>query len=71
MREANLLENWIISREPVLHDEKLGESISQVDELIRRHEDFEKTIEAHAEKFSAIKRITLVIQITFFKLFFI
>ncbi|XP_066903176.1 spectrin beta chain, erythrocytic isoform X2 [Halyomorpha halys] len=62
MREANLLENWIISREPVLHDEKLGESISQVEELIRRHEDFEKTIEAHAEKFSAIKRITLLEQ---------
>ena len=61
MREANLLENWIVSREPVLNDEKLGESISQVEELIRRHEDFEKTIEAHADKFSAIRRITLVI----------
>lgn len=60
MREANLLENWIISREPVLYDSKLGESISQVEELIRRHEDFEKTIEAQGEKFNAIRRITLV-----------
>lgn len=60
MKEANLLENWITSREPILHDEKLGDSIPQVEELIRRHEDFEKTIEAHADKFNSLRRITMV-----------
>ncbi|XP_015429631.1 PREDICTED: spectrin beta chain, non-erythrocytic 5 isoform X2 [Dufourea novaeangliae] len=59
-REAETLENWIISREPMLHDGKLGESIPQVEELIRKHEDFEKTIEAQEERFSALKRITML-----------
>lgn len=60
LREAEILEGWIVSREPQLKDAKLGESIGQVEELIRRHEDFEKTVEAHEDKFQALKRITLV-----------
>lgn len=44
----------------MLHDEKLGDSINQVEELIRKHDDFEKTIEAQEEKCNALKRITLV-----------
>lgn len=60
-REAETLENWIVSREPMLHDGKLGESIPQVEELIRKHEDFEKTIEAQEERFNALNRITMVI----------
>jgi spectrin beta len=59
-REAEVLENWIISREPLLHDGKLGETIAQVEDLIRKHEDFEKTIEAQEDKFSALRRITMV-----------
>ncbi|XP_046434088.1 spectrin beta chain, non-erythrocytic 1 isoform X2 [Neodiprion fabricii] len=61
-REAEMLENWIVSREPMLHDGKLGETIPQVEDLIRKHEDFEKTIEAQEEKFSALRRITMLEQ---------
>lgn len=59
-RDADLLESWIQTREPVLNDDKLGDSIWQVEELIRKHEDFEKTIEAQEEKFNTLRRITLV-----------
>lgn len=59
-REAETLENWIISREPMLNDGKLGETIPQVEDLIRKHEDFEKTIEAQEEKFESLKRITML-----------
>ncbi|KAK2588759.1 hypothetical protein KPH14_001641 [Odynerus spinipes] len=59
-RDAETLENWIVSREPMLNDGKLGESIPQVEELIRKHEDFEKTIEAQEERFNALKRITML-----------
>lgn len=59
-RDAEILENWIINRETMLHEEKLGDSISQVEELIRKHEDFEKTIQAQEERFSTLKRITMV-----------
>lgn len=59
-REANLLENWVMVREGTLRDGKIGDNIIQVEDLIRKHEDFEKTITAQEEKFQALKRITLV-----------
>lgn len=58
LREAEILESWVTSREPQIKDSKLGDSIAQVEELIRRHEDFEKTVAAQEEKFQALKRIT-------------
>lgn len=61
LREAEILESWIYSREPQLKEAKWGENIAQVEELIRRHEDFEKTVEAQEDKFQALKRITMVI----------
>lgn len=60
LREAQVLEIWIDSREPQLKDHKMGDNIAQVEELIRRHEDFEKTVEAQEDKFEALKRITMV-----------
>jgi hypothetical protein len=51
---------WLSAREPVLHDPDVGESIPEVEELIRKHEDFEKTVEAQEDKFAALKRVTLV-----------
>ncbi|XP_035225862.1 spectrin beta chain, non-erythrocytic 1-like isoform X1 [Stegodyphus dumicola] len=57
-RDAETLEAWLQSREPILFDKQYGDSISAVEELIRKHEDFEKTIEAQEEKFLALKRIT-------------
>lgn len=62
LREASILENWIVSREVQLKDADLGESIPQVEDLIRKHEDFEKTVAAQEEKFLALKRITMLEQ---------
>jgi anti-sigma-K factor RskA len=59
-RDAELLDSWLTAREPVLRDPEVGETIPEVEELIRKHEDFEKTVEAQEEKFSALKRITMV-----------
>ncbi|XP_044756004.1 spectrin alpha chain isoform X2 [Coccinella septempunctata] len=59
-REAAVLENWLIMREDALKDEKLGESILQVEDLIRKHCDFEETIKAQEEKFAALKRKTMI-----------
>jgi anti-sigma-K factor RskA len=59
-RDAEMCDAWLSAREPVLHDPDLGESIPEVEELIRKHEDFEKTVEAQEEKFAALKRITMV-----------
>lgn len=60
LREADVLDSWMVGREPQLREAKLGESIGQVDDLIRRHEDFEKTVAAQEDKFQALKRITML-----------
>ncbi|XP_017780552.1 PREDICTED: spectrin alpha chain, non-erythrocytic 1 isoform X2 [Nicrophorus vespilloides] len=58
--DANTLENWMIVREATLRDPKVGDSIIQVEDMIRKHEDFENTIRAQEEKFAALKRMTLL-----------
>ena len=57
----NQLEAWLASREAMLEGAELGDSVDAVEELIRKHEDFEKTILAQGEKFKAIQRLTLVL----------
>ncbi|XP_076029013.1 spectrin beta chain, non-erythrocytic 5 kst isoform X3 [Oratosquilla oratoria] len=60
LRDAQLLEAWIESRETVVKDEHLGESINEVEELIRRHDDFLKTVDAQEDKLDPIRRFTLL-----------
>ena len=48
------------SREAVVKDDEMGESIPEVEELIRRHDDFLKAIDAQEDKLDPIKRITMV-----------
>lgn len=62
LKEAEVIESWIITRQVQLKDGKLGESIAQVEDLLRKHEDFEKTVAAQEEKVLALKRITLLEQ---------
>lgn len=49
-----------MQREPVLHDGVFGNSIGEVEDLIRKHDDFEKTILAHQDLFEGLKKLTLV-----------
>ncbi|XP_048516488.1 spectrin beta chain, non-erythrocytic 1 isoform X6 [Dendroctonus ponderosae] len=59
-REANILESWLVLREDMLRDGKVGDSIQQVEELIRKHRDFEETVKAQQDKFEALKRMTIL-----------
>uniref|UniRef100_A0A6B2E568 Putative beta chain spectrin n=1 Tax=Phlebotomus kandelakii TaxID=1109342 RepID=A0A6B2E568_9DIPT len=63
MREAEILENWINGRQSMVRDVELGDSIPQIEDLIKRHDDFEKTVSAQEEKFNAVKRITMLEQL--------
>ena len=55
------LEGWMSVRDSQVKDKNYGDSITFVDELLRRQEDFEKTVDAQEEKFVAIKRATKVL----------
>ncbi|XP_071547281.1 spectrin beta chain, non-erythrocytic 5 isoform X4 [Panulirus ornatus] len=60
LRDAQVFEAWIESRESVVKDDQMGDSITEVEELIRRHDDFLKTIDAQEDKLDPIKRFTLI-----------
>ena len=64
-RDIDHLDSWINYREPVVHDKEIGNNIDAVEEQLRKHEDFEKTVAAQDEKFNAIKRRTLVCTFTY------
>ena len=54
------LDTWLNFRETTLKEADLGDSIDMVEELIRKHDDFEKAVLAQEGKFGDIKRLTLV-----------
>ncbi|CAH0552966.1 unnamed protein product [Brassicogethes aeneus] len=58
--EANALDNWLAVREETLKENTVGENILHVEDLIRKHGDFEETIKAQEEKFENLKRRTKV-----------
>ena len=43
-------------REPLLKEKKYGESIEAVEELLRHHADFEKTVMAQEDRVKALSR---------------
>ncbi|GAB1601116.1 spectrin beta chain, non-erythrocytic 1-like isoform X2 [Argonauta hians] len=53
-KEMEQFESWIGVRDPMVNDQKFGDSIEEVEELIRKHDDFEKTIAAQEEKYKAL-----------------
>ena len=55
------LEAWLATREGSLEDETQIDSIEIIDELLRKHSDFEKAVEAYAQKFDSVKRLTKVL----------
>ena len=68
-RDAAVAEAWLIAQEPYLMSSELGHTIDEVDNLIKKHEAFEKSAAAQEERFSALERLTTVRWKIIFKLF--
>ena len=45
-REAEQAESWIAKREAFLASEDVGSSLDAVEALIKKHEDFDKSLQA-------------------------
>ncbi|XP_076441755.1 spectrin beta chain, non-erythrocytic 5-like [Babylonia areolata] len=54
--EMEQIETWMNLREPLLKERKFGETIEGVEELLRRHADFEKTVTAQEDRVNALRR---------------
>lgn len=59
-RDAAVAEAWLIAQEPYLLSSELGHTIDEVENLIKKHEAFEKSAAAQEERFSALERLTTV-----------
>uniref|UniRef100_F6UP19 Spectrin beta, non-erythrocytic 5 n=1 Tax=Ornithorhynchus anatinus TaxID=9258 RepID=F6UP19_ORNAN len=59
-QELEQAEAWLAAREGLLLDPDCGHSVSDVEELLRRHQDFEKMLAAQEEKFAHLHRKTEV-----------
>lgn len=55
-----MAEAWLIAQEPYLMSNELGQTIDDVENLIKKHEAFEKSAAAQEERFSALERLTTV-----------
>ena len=57
-RDAAVAEQWLVAQEPYLLNEDLGDTLDQVEQLIKKHETFEKSILAQEERFNALRKLT-------------
>uniref|UniRef100_A0A915I988 Uncharacterized protein n=1 Tax=Romanomermis culicivorax TaxID=13658 RepID=A0A915I988_ROMCU len=53
-RDTDQAETWMTKQEAFLSNEDLGDSLDSVEALIKKHEDFEKSLAAQEEKIKAL-----------------
>uniref|UniRef100_A0A8B9QN40 Spectrin beta chain n=1 Tax=Apteryx owenii TaxID=8824 RepID=A0A8B9QN40_APTOW len=59
-QEAVVADAWLTAQEPLLKSQELGNSVDEVEQLIRRHEAFRKAAAAWEERFSSLRRLTTI-----------
>merc|ERR1719397_1218934 len=57
-RDAAVAEAWLIAQDPYLKSDEFGQYIDEVENLIKKHEAFEKAAAAQEERFAALERLT-------------
>ncbi|XP_052552192.1 spectrin beta chain, non-erythrocytic 5 [Tympanuchus pallidicinctus] len=57
-RELEQAEAWLAAKESFLSDPSYGDSVSEVEELLKKHRDFENMLAAQEEKFAQLSRKT-------------
>lgn len=55
-RELKLLDTWLSSKDSIVNAHRLGDTISQVDALIKEHDDFEIMLKAMEYRFENLKK---------------
>ncbi|NXU59728.1 SPTN5 protein, partial [Turnix velox] len=57
-RELEQAEAWLTAKESFLTDPSYGDSVAEVEELLKKHHDFENMLAAQEEKFAQLSRKT-------------
>uniref|UniRef100_A0A8C5SRN5 Spectrin beta, non-erythrocytic 2 n=1 Tax=Laticauda laticaudata TaxID=8630 RepID=A0A8C5SRN5_LATLA len=61
-RDASMAEAWLASQEPIVRSTELGDNVDEVENLIKRHEGFQKSVAAWEERILALEKLTTVRQ---------
>ena len=59
-RDAEMADGWLLAQEGFLGGEEWGDSLDDIEELLKRQDDFEKSLAAQDERFQALLRETRV-----------
>ncbi|KAM8940469.1 spectrin beta chain, non-erythrocytic 2 isoform 1-T1 [Pelodytes ibericus] len=59
-RDANVAEAWLSSQEPIVRSAELGENVDEVENLIKRHEAFQKAVYTWDERFLLLEKLTML-----------
>ena len=59
-RDCSVAEAWLIANEPYLLSTELGHSVDEVEQLIKKHESFEKSAAAQESRFKQLTKLTRV-----------
>lgn len=59
-RDSDAAEAWLLAQDAYLGNQDLGENLDAVENLIKRHETFEKAAFAQEDRFLALERLTTV-----------
>ncbi|KAJ8401132.1 hypothetical protein AAFF_G00387140 [Aldrovandia affinis] len=57
-RDASVAEAWLVAQEPYVASRDMGQTVDEVEKLLKRHEAFEKSTSTWDERFSALERLT-------------
>ncbi|PSN40703.1 hypothetical protein C0J52_13751 [Blattella germanica] len=57
--QADHADAWLAAKEAFLNNDDLGDSLSTVEALLRKHEDFEKTLAAQAGRIEELERFAV------------
>ena len=56
--DAQTVDKWINQQTPYLNDDKLGDSVAEVEEMLSQFVEFENVLDNQLEKINMVKRIT-------------
>lgn len=59
-RDSDAAEAWLLAQDSYISNRDLGESLDAVENLIKKHEAFEKAAAAQEERFLGLERLTTV-----------
>ncbi|XP_048831695.1 spectrin beta chain, erythrocytic isoform X1 [Brienomyrus brachyistius] len=57
-RDASVAEAWLVAQEPYVVSKEVGQTVDEVEKLLKRHEAFEKSSATWEERFAALERLT-------------